>query len=747
MVDILNSQINSEGDMLRGQESNNTNSFNIELLDNFSKINIFKSTLLGIFIGITLYLISLHNYLLFHSLAESFSIIISCGIFMVTWNSRRNIDNNFFIIIGIAYLFTALLDLLHTFSYKGVNIIPGVTTDLPTQIWIAARFLQSISLLAAPFFIGKKIRTSIVFYLYGLITAVIIASILYWKIFPQCYIEGYGLTEFKKISEYLISIILLSSAFALYKKKNNFDNYLFYLIEVSIIITIFSELNFTLYTSAYGFFNLIGHLLKIAAFYLFYKAIIVVGLQDPFNLLFSRLKQKEKALQLTRFSVDHSDDFILWINSDGYITDVNDTTIARLNYLREDIIGTQFLRIDPDFNLKKIKAANNKTLTTEHLFKTKDGIIIPAEVEFNYLEYDGKNYYCAFARDISERRKAEEALMESEARFRSMADNAPVMIWMSNSDQWRIYCNRRWLEFTGHTLDEETGRGWLKSVHPEDQANYWETYDKAFEERNEFNFEYRLKRYDGQYRWILATGIPRFTSEGNFLGYIGSGYDITEKKQLSDQMKLSLTEKVTLLKEIHHRVKNNLQVISSLLRLQSSYIKDDETREIFIESQNRIRSMALIHEKLYLSKDLSHINFSEYIRELVSSLLSTFKFNSNNIELDINIEDLQIEVDLALNIGLIINELVSNTFKYAFPDEVSRYGNKCKLLIKLKASGNGKFIVIVRDNGIGLPANVNFRNTSTLGLQIVSALVDQHNGCIELNSDEGTEYIIGFGMK
>ncbi|MEJ2616112.1 MAG: MASE3 domain-containing protein [Ignavibacteriaceae bacterium] len=547
-------------------------------------------SLIIIIVTLFLYLISLDNYLLFHSLAESFSIVISCGIFMVIWNSRRYIDNNFFIIIGIALLFVSFLDLIHTFTYKGINIIPGHSTNLPTQIWIASRFLEGITYLAAPFFIGKKVRTSYIFYTYVLVTSVLLASIFYWKIFPQCFIEGYGLTPFKKISEYVISLFLVGAIYFLYKKKDSFDRYLFYMIEFSIALTILSELIFTLYATAYGFFNFAGHILKIFSFYVIYKAIIVVGLKNPFNTLFSRLKQKEEDLQLTRFSVDKADDFILWISPDGYITDVNDTTSLRLNYTKDEIIGLPFVLIDTEFNLEKFQAIKNKSLVTEHYFKTKDGDKVPVEV-----------------------------------------DNAPAMIWMSDVDKSRIYYNRRWLEFTGNNLEQELSNDWLESVHSEDREHVRKNFDDAFNQRKEFNFEYRLKRYNGQYRWIFDTGIPRFTPDGNFLGYIGSCYDITERKQSRQQIELSLTEKVTLLKEIHHRVKNNLQVISSLLRLQSSYIKDDEAREIFIESQNRIRSMALIHQKLYLSKDLTHINFANYINELVSSLLSSFKFNSNNI--------------------------------------------------------------------------------------------------------------------
>jgi PAS domain S-box-containing protein len=726
--------------------SDNENFYRPRSFREFIKLNTIEFLVLAVLAVVVLYYISVRDYLLFHSLAESFSIIIACGIFMFIWNSRRHIENNYFLLIGIAYLFIGLLDLLHTFTYKGMDIFPENSANLPTQLWIASRYIQSITLLIAPLFIKKKINTYYALYTFAFITLIIIALIFIWKIFPTCYVEGEGLTAFKKISEYLISLILVAAMFVMFTKKESFDNYIFYMIEASLFVTVLSELNFSLYISVYSAFNFAGHLLKIASFYFMYKAIIVIGLQNPFNILFGRLKQKEEALELTRFSVEHSLEFILWINRDGFITDANETAIKRLNYSKKEINGIPFSQIDPDFEHKKFTAEQNTLLSREHFFITKDGDKIPVEVEIDYLEYEGKNYYCAFARDITARKKVQETLMESEARFRSLADNTPSLIWMSDIDKKRIYCNRRWMEFTGRTLDEEIGDGWIESVHPEDRSHYIKKYSNNFEERKEFDAEYRLKRYDGQYRWILDTGIPRLTSDGNFLGYIGSGYDITERRESREQMKLSLSEKVTLVKEMHHRVKNNLQIISSLLQLQSSYIKDDKAREIFIESKNRIRSMAFIHEKLYLSNDLKHIDFSDYIHELVSSLLSSVQPGSKHIEPEINIDDIQIDVDKALNVGLIVNELVSNVFKHAFPERLSGDEEIYRLYIRIKDLCNGKVILTIKDNGTGFPSNVNFRNTSTLGLQLVTALVEQLKGTIELISTKETEYNITFSI-
>lgn len=250
------------------------------------------------FIFLGLYLTTLYNYLLFHSLAELFSIVIACGIFVIAWNSRHFHENNYLLFIGIAYLFVGAIDLLHTLAYKGMGVFRGYETNLPTQLWIAGRFVESLSLLIAPLFLKRRLIPNYVISTYSLVTTLLLISIFYWEIFPVCFIEGVGLTPFKKISEYLISFILFVSIILLYKNQREFDKDVFRWIAWSIGLTIISELFFTLYIHAYGLSNLIGHYLKILSFYFIYKAIIETGISKPFHLLFRNLKQSEERLEM-----------------------------------------------------------------------------------------------------------------------------------------------------------------------------------------------------------------------------------------------------------------------------------------------------------------------------------------------------------------------------------------------------------------------------------------------------------------
>jgi len=244
-----------------------------------------------------LYLASLYNYVLFHSLAEIFSIVVACSIFIVAWNSRRFLDNNYLLYIGVAYLFVGSVDLIHTLAYKGMGVFKGYDANLSTQLWILARYMESLSLLLAPLFLKRKLRINVELAAYALSTLLLLLSIFYWNIFPVCFVEGVGLTPFKKISEYIISSILGASIILLINNRRAFDRNVLQLVIWSIITTIISELSFTFYISVYGFSNLVGHYFKIISFYLIYKAITETGLTKPYNLLFRNLKQGEEALK------------------------------------------------------------------------------------------------------------------------------------------------------------------------------------------------------------------------------------------------------------------------------------------------------------------------------------------------------------------------------------------------------------------------------------------------------------------
>lgn len=253
------------------------------------------------------YLLQEANYLLFHSLAEMVSIVIASGVFIITWNSRKRIANNFVMIIGVSYGSIATLDLIHSLSYAGMGVFPGYGANLPTELWIGARFVEALSLVVGAIFVAKSTLSDRVSFgqdlksdllllsSYGIITALVLGSI-FRGVFPDAYIEGVGLTQFKILSEYVIIGLLVIALGLLYQNRDVFEKRIFRYLGVAIVLTIGAEFMFTLYLSVYGISNMLGHLLKLSSFYFIYVAVIKTGIREPQRVLFRQLAQERHEL-------------------------------------------------------------------------------------------------------------------------------------------------------------------------------------------------------------------------------------------------------------------------------------------------------------------------------------------------------------------------------------------------------------------------------------------------------------------
>jgi PAS domain S-box-containing protein len=290
----------------------------------------------------------LHSYIFFHYLAELFSIVIAAAIFLFAWNSRSFQKSGYLAFIGIAYLFIAFIDVLHTLSYSGTSIFLGYTANLPTQLWIAARYLESCSLLLSIVFINRIMKYNWTFTAYLLVVSMLLLSIFYWQIFPDCYVDGVGLTFFKIVSEYVIASILVVTIILMYAKRHHFDPQVLRLVIIAIILTVSSEFAFTLYQDVYGAFNMLGHLIKIISFYFIYLAIIKIGLMKPFDLLFRDLKTTSDKLEIekniTKTYFDAAGIMLLVLNKDGQVLRANKKTCQMLGLTEGEIIGSNWFR-------------------------------------------------------------------------------------------------------------------------------------------------------------------------------------------------------------------------------------------------------------------------------------------------------------------------------------------------------------------------------------------------------------------
>lgn len=345
--------------------------------------------------------------------------------------------------------------------------------------------------------------------------------------------------------------------------------------------------------------------------------------------------------------------------------------------------------------------------------------------------------------EIIERQRIEQALRESEHRFRATFHQAAVGIAHVAIDGSWLLVNQRLCNILGYTPEELQLLTFQDITHPDDLNTDLEYVDQILADNIQtYSTEKRYFRKDNSIIWVNVTVSLMRELSGEPKYFISVIEDINERQQWEEQIQASLLEKEVLLKEIYHRVKNNLQVISSLLNLQSAYIKDEQDLVIFRQSQQRIESMALVHEKLYQSQDLAKINFGEYIRDLVASLFAAYEVNEDAIALIINIDErVFLGLDTAIPCSLIIHELVSNSLKYAFP--TSRNGT---ISINLKKDHKNQVTLVVSDDGIGLPSNFNFKNLASLGWLLVDALSNQLSGNINIQGAMGVECHLTFTL-
>jgi len=339
--------------------------------------------------------------------------------------------------------------------------------------------------------------------------------------------------------------------------------------------------------------------------------------------------------------------------------------------------------------------------------------------------------------DITEFKRTEAALMESEERYRTAIECSNDAVSIVQGDI-RVYANQKFLEIFGYDrLDEVIGQPTFHVMHPDerDRINEFSRRRQAGEPAPS-RYEFTGVKKDGTIIYVEASAAKvTYRGEPASLAYLR---DITERRKADEQIKVSLREKEVLLKEVHHRVKNNLQVISSLLSLQAQTVKDDETRRLLEESRNRVKSMAYIHMQLYQSKNFAQIDFAPYVRSLAKNLLESHRKNGEAVSLDVRVDDIFLSLDTAIPCGLIINELISNALEHAF-----RNAPEGRITVDLHRDGK-KHVLVVSDNGIGIPHEIDVQNTESLGLQLVSALVNQIEGSLNLERDQGTAFKVSF---
>ncbi len=336
--------------------------------------------------------------------------------------------------------------------------------------------------------------------------------------------------------------------------------------------------------------------------------------------------------------------------------------------------------------------------------------------------------------------KGDQTLRASEERWRALSACSPVGIFTCDVEGRVTYTNPRCREMGGFTLEESLGEGFARVIHPEDRdrvVSEWFALAKTGQQHAD---EFRVVNRDGAVMWVHVRTAPIVSDLGELMGHTGTLENITKQRQAEEQITASLREKEALLKEIHHRVKNNLQIISSLIYLQAQRVEDPKVRQIFEDSQSRIRSMALVHENLYRSQNLSKINLSEYIQALTASLFYTYRIQPGLVQLKVKVDDdVLVSLDKAIPCGLALNELMTNALKHGFSDNKTG-----EIVVTLKKVASSQIHLTVENNGTHLPDTFELETTQSMGLRLVHGLINQLQGHFELDKTDKTRFKITF---
>jgi len=348
--------------------------------------------------------------------------------------------------------------------------------------------------------------------------------------------------------------------------------------------------------------------------------------------------------------------------------------------------------------------------------------------------------------DIVLRKRAEESLKESEEQFRTLASLAPVGIYITSPEGKCRYANPRWCEMAGLTQAGALGEGWIAGLHPDDRAMVYGNWQQMVESEGHWGFEYRFQTPGGKTTWVYGLAAPQRDGTGKIVRYIGVNTDITEKRQSEEALKNSLAEKEVLLREVHHRVKNNMAAIIGLFNLQRQAMNNPQAQTIMNDLSSRVKAMSLVHEKLYRSESLAKIDFQDYLQSLISHLRSSF--GSPTIRCEIKAFGVEMPLDLAVPCGMIINELIINALKYAFPNERPETVKKDDWILVTAHRDNDIFHLSVADNGVGLPQGFDLKTVKSLGLVLVRML-GQHQlgGRYEVDQTGGTRFNLIFSMR
>jgi len=466
-----------------------------------------------------------------------------------------------------------------------------------------------------------------------------------------------------------------------------------------------------------------------------------------------RLQEQNEQLKLQGLAISNLNDMVVITRApkedptNSEIVFVNEAFEKFTGYSSDEVIGRTPTFLHGDETSQKVldrisdKIKNHEPLREEFINYTKDGTPYWVELDmspFSSMDSDYE-YWVGINRDVTKRKQAEEKLEESEERYRTLAELSFDAIFEINLDGTIINCNKRACQLFGYKREELVGMNSLELI-PEEYRDTMPNVLSDIETTDEGAWERIYQKKDGTiFPTEIHTQMYEVNGSERLVAYVR---DNTAHKEYENKIRRSLKEKETLLAEVHHRVKNNLAVISGLLEMQVMNSEDEKLLDKLQESQSRIQSIAMVHEKLYSSESFSEIKVDQYINDLLNMISSSLIDSEKDIRVEKDIEPVTLVVSQAIPCGLLLNELITNCYKHAFEGR-----DEGLIKISIAKEDNEHLLLQIKDNGVGLPDDFNMANKSTLGMTLIQTLVKQLGGDFEVSSGEGTTFQLRFQIK
>lgn len=708
-----------------------------------------KDTLIGSIITpmvlVSLLLLSLYGgYLFFHSLAELFSIIVAYLAFVVAGYAYRYSHNHFLMFLGIVLFWTGSLDLMHTLTYKGVEIFPGLSANTTGQYWITARFLSSLSFLISPIFFRHRLPVVATFLFYGLITAVL-AWMISSGLFPDAYIEGEGLTAFKINGEYVIIGILLVTLGIFIHQRHYIEREIFWSMAAVLVLTMISEVVFTLYMSLYGLTLIIGHIVKFFAFWMLFQAMVRTTLMKPFSVM-ARTTETYDAIPEPTVLVDEQ----------GIIQQINSSTRYASGRSLQDIVGQRVHELFHDTELDESYCgicANIRALRPLRRSEVRHGDVW-YRISLAPVTVSGVAVGMVHvAHDITERKLTLEALRTSEEQFRQLAENINEVFWLTEPvNNTVIYVSPAFEKIWGMSMSEVYRRpmAFIDAVHPDDVDDVIAAMKKQVS--GGYDELYRVVRPDGSLRWIRDRAFPVRDETGQVYRIAGIATDMTQQLEAEDARR-SNQAKTEFLSRMSHELRTPLTAVLGFSQLLETE-KLTEEQQSFVEEIHRAGEhlLVLVNDVLDLSRiesgklkvELEVVSLGDVVRESISMVNAMAKQYSITLVNKIATEnDTQVRADETRLKQVIVN-LLTNGIKYNHPQG--------EVVLSLQSLEDGRIQLLVTDTGLGMTAEelnrvfepfVRLRPNQGvdgvgIGLTLTRYLLQLMGGEIQAESEPGT---------